>query len=85
MIWEQGHRQVSGEVFAAWLAAYPRPLAPRVHESRDGFLLHLYLDDTLRDARGEARCVASVQPSGDPRLGPTYRIHGEAMQREVAA
>ena len=85
MIWEQGHRQVMATEFAAWLAAYPRPLTLEVRESPTGFTLHMYLDAGLLDLAGRPRCVGSIQPSTSPTIGPIYRVHGEPMKREQPA
>ena len=85
MTWEQGHRQVMASEFTAWMAAYPRPLTLEVHESRTGYVLHMYLDAGNCDLAGRPRCVGSMEPSADPLHGPIYRIHGEHMKREQPA
>lgn len=85
MTWEYGHRVVTASEFRTWLDAYPRPLTTEVHESRTGFVLHQYLDAGLLDLAGRPRCVASIQPSTSPTIGPIYRIHGEPMKRGAVA
>lgn len=83
--WEQGHRQVTADEWERWRADYPRPLAMRVHESVSGFILHIYEDPTLPGVLGGPRCVASIQPSSSPTVGPIYRIHGEPLPTGRAA